>query len=158
MPAAPTTNARPPAAANGRPKARSQGQKATDAARAGSKHAATGGPGAQSRGQKAADAPRASAKQGTRNVTPAAPPAAEPRRFAWAPVDGAVAYRLELFRGQKQVFEARTVLPVYELPGTWRHAGRTERLTTGSYRWYVWPVLPSGPADTAVVQARLTVP
>jgi hypothetical protein len=88
----------------------------------------------------------------------AARPAAEPRRFAWAPVDGAVGYRVELFRGDDQVLVARTQVPAYELAPHWRHSGRDESLTSGSYRWYVWPVLSDGPADTAVVQARLTVP
>jgi hypothetical protein len=89
-------------------------------------------------------------------ATPAASP--EPRRFAWAPVDGAVAYRLELFRGDKQVLEVRTTAPAYELGNQWQHAGTTERLSPGGYRWYVWPVYPSGPAGQAVVQAQLTVP
>jgi hypothetical protein len=88
----------------------------------------------------------------------AAPAAAAPKRFAWAPVDGAVAYRIELFRGSKQVLEERTTEPVYELVSPWRHAGATEKLTSGSYRWYVWPVFASGPADRAVVQAQLRVP
>ena len=81
-----------------------------------------------------------------------------PRRFAWAPVAGALSYRFELFRGDEQVLRATTRNPVYELPASWRHQGREERLTAGSYRWYVWPVLASGPADAAVVQARLDVP
>ena len=85
-------------------------------------------------------------------------PAVPPRRFAWAPVEGAVGYRVELFRGNEQVLRATTKRPVFELAGQWRHQGRTERLTAGSYRWYVWPVLQSGPAAQAVVQARLDVP
>ena len=80
------------------------------------------------------------------------------RRFAWAPVEAAVGYRVELFRGDQQVLRATTKQPVYELAARWRHQGRAERLTPGSYRWYVWPVLPSGPAAEAVVQARLDVP
>ena len=36
--------------------------------------------------------------------------------------------------------------------------GRVERLTPGSYRWYVWPVNANGPAAAAVVQATLDVP
>ncbi len=81
-----------------------------------------------------------------------------PRRFAWAPVDGATSYRFELFRGDEQVLVATTKSPAYQLPTSWRHEGRSERLTSGSYRWYVWPVLASGPADAAVVQASLDVP
>jgi hypothetical protein len=95
------------------------------------------------------------AKEAASTTTAAAPPA---RRFAWAPVDGAVGYRVELFRGDEQVLRASTKQPVYELPGSWRHNGRAERLSPGSYRWYVWPVLASGPTAEAVVQARLNVP
>ena len=73
-------------------------------------------------------------------------------------MDGAVSYRVELFRGNDQVLQATTERPVFELPSSWRHQGRAERLTPGSYRWYVWPVLESGPAAQAVVQARLDVP
>ena len=84
--------------------------------------------------------------------------APEPRRFAWAPVTGAVSYRFELFRGDEQVLRTTTTNPAYELPTSWEHEGREESLTPGSYRWYVWPVLASGPADAAVVQASLDVP
>jgi hypothetical protein len=56
------------------------------------------------------------------------------------------------------VFETRTKQPVYDLVSPWHHAGRTERLTSGSYRWYVWPVFASGAAAKAVVQEDLTVP
>ena len=84
--------------------------------------------------------------------------APEPRRFAWAPVAGAVSYRFELFRGEEQVLRTTTTNPVYELPTSWEHEGREERLTSGSYRWYVWPVLASGLAEAAIVQARLDVP
>jgi len=89
---------------------------------------------------------------------PATGAAAEPRRFAWAPVDGAVGYRLELFRDDEQVLGVRTKTPAYELPGQWRHGGRNETLARGNYRWYVWPILASGTANAAVVQARLTIP
>jgi hypothetical protein len=109
-----------------------------------------------------AGAPQPGDETGEPSATPAPSDdggtAAAPRRFAWAPVGGAVAYRFELFRGDEQVLRATTPDPVYELPTTWRHEGREERLTSGSYRWYVWPVLVSGPADAAVVQADLDVP
>jgi hypothetical protein len=88
----------------------------------------------------------------------AAPAAPASRRFAWAPVDGAVGYRIELFRGTKQVLEKQTKEPVFELVSPWRHSGQTERLSSGSYLWYVWPVFSGGPAAKAVVQAQLRVP
>jgi hypothetical protein len=89
-------------------------------------------------------------------ATSQAPPPA--RRFAWAPVPGAISYRVELFRGDEQILRATTKSPVYELSNEWRHGGRVERLTPGTYRWYVWPVNANGPAAAAVVQATLDVP
>lgn len=88
----------------------------------------------------------------------AAPAPAETRRFAWAPVDGAVGYHVELFKGADRVLEKETTEPVLELGPSWRYAGRETRLTPGSYRWYVWPVTKSGRSTEAVVQATLDVP
>lgn len=99
-------------------------------------------------------------------VAPAAGPAspagnsgapAATRRFAWAPVEGAVGYHVELFRGAERVLVQETKEPVLELGQTWRYHGRTLTLTPGEYRWYVWPVTKSGRATQAVVQAKLTV-
>jgi len=92
-----------------------------------------------------------------RKKTAAAPPPAETRRFAWAPVDGAVGYHVELFRGNDRVLAKDTKEPVLELAPTWRYQGRTVTLTPGEYRWYVWPVTASGRGTQAVVQAKLTV-
>jgi hypothetical protein len=89
--------------------------------------------------------------------TSAAPAPAETRRFAWAPVDGAVGYHVELFRGNDRVLAKDTKEPVLELAPTWRYQGRTVTLTPGGYRWYVWPVTASGRGTQAVVQAKLTV-
>jgi hypothetical protein len=88
----------------------------------------------------------------------AAPAPAETRRFAWAPVDGAVGYHVELFKGADRVLEKETTEPVLELGPSWRYAGRETRLTPGSYRWSVWPVTKSGRSTEAVVQATLDVP
>jgi hypothetical protein len=116
---------------------------------------------------KAAPTPRQAAKPAATSLTPATKPApnpapaasaVEPRRFAWAPVDGAVAYHVELFKGPDRVFARDTSEPVLELAPTWRHEGKAVALTPGTYRWYVWPVTKSGRATQAVVQAKLTVP
>jgi hypothetical protein len=112
------------------------------------------------------DSPAVAAPEAGDELQPGATPAPtesssgapEPRRFAWAPVTGAVSYRFELFRGDEQVLRTTTTNPAYELPTSWDHEGREESLTPGSYRWYVWPVLASGPAEAAIVQARLDVP
>jgi hypothetical protein len=86
-----------------------------------------------------------------------APAAAETRRFAWAPVDGAVGYHVELFHGNDRVLARDTKEPVLELAPSWSYQGRTVTLTPGEYRWYVWPVTASGRGAEAVVQAKLTV-
>ena len=93
----------------------------------------------------------------TPKKTAAAPAAAETRRFAWAPVNGAVGYHVELFRGNDRVLAQDTKEPVLELAPSWRYQGRTVTLTPGEYRWYVWPVTAGGRGTQAVVQAKLTV-
>jgi hypothetical protein len=64
-----------------------------------------------------------------------------------------------LFRGNTRVFRARAVEPRLELPGRWRQGGRTQTLTPGTYRWYVWPISSrtNRPSNVAVVQARLVI-
>jgi hypothetical protein len=91
-------------------------------------------------------------------ATPKSTPPPAPRRFSWAPVENAVAYHVELFRGADRILARETTKPVLDLGESWRHDGRLVRLTPGTYRWYVWPVTSSGRAAQAVVQARLTVP
>ena len=100
-------------------------------------------------------ATRARAKKA---AAPPPPAEAEPRRFAWAPVDGATRYHVELFRGSDRVLARETVRPTLELGTSWRHEGRVVRLTPGQYRWYVWPVTSGGRAAKAIVQARLAIP
>ncbi|HET9287322.1 MAG TPA: hypothetical protein VFO26_07185 [Gaiella sp.] len=108
---------------------------------------------------KAATKAKAGATTGSKAASkPKAPVAPEPRRFAWAPVEGAVGYHVELFRGADRVLAKETKEPVLELGQSWRHEGRVVRLTAGSYRWYVWPVSESGRATQAVVQAKLSIP
>ena len=85
-------------------------------------------------------------------------PASQTRRFAWAPVDGATGYHVELFRGADRVLAQETKDPVLELGSSWRYEGKTVQLTPGTYRWYVWPVTKSGRATEAVVQAKLDIP
>ena len=79
------------------------------------------------------------------------------RRFSWAPVEGAVGYRIELFRGDERILRRSTKRPVLALTSPWRYRGRVQRLVPGAYRWSVWPVLQTGLAPRAVVQASLDV-
>jgi hypothetical protein len=92
--------------------------------------------------------------------TPSNPPAPPPgQTFVWAATAGAAAYEFQLFRGNTRVFRARAVEPRLELPGRWRQGGRTQTLTPGTYRWYVWPISSrtNRPSNVAVVQARLVI-
>jgi hypothetical protein len=107
--------------------------------------------------------PKSRPKQSGGSKKTAPPPSkpaarAEPRRFAWAPVEGALRYHIELFRGADRILAVDTTQPVLELGTTWRHQGKVVRLTPGAYRWYVWPVTKSGRAVQAVVQAKLEIP
>jgi len=89
--------------------------------------------------------------------TPRPTPPAATRRFAWAPVEGATGYHVELFRGADRVLAQDTKEPVLELGSTWRYQGREMHLTPGTYRWYVWPITQAGRASQAIVQAKLPV-
>jgi hypothetical protein len=112
-------------------------------------------PTAKPKAQASTPVPKPASKPKPQQTKPAA---AEPRRFAWAPVEGAVSYHVELFRGADRVLVKETTEPILELASTWRYEGKTVELTPGSYRWYVWPVTKSGRATQAVVQAKLDVP
>ena len=95
--------------------------------------------------------------RGTRYKPPGQDAARQPRPFAWAPVTGASAYRVEFFRGTDRIYSGATTRPQLELPRTWRFDGRIQRLRPGIYRWYVWPVR-DGRRDTrATVQAELVI-
>jgi hypothetical protein len=161
---APVTEA-PSGGAAGTPPATTAAGRAAGVAGAGAAKATqTKRPQVRGAGPKAASGAAATSgkatgsSQGSKPKPAPAAPAAESRRFAWAPVEDAVGYRFELFRGDKQVLETRTSQPAYELAGSWQHDGQTESLDSGEYRWYVWPIFSSGPAAQAVVQAKLSIP
>jgi hypothetical protein len=104
-------------------------------------------------------APSGPSKSRAKGRAPSPPaPTAVPRRFAWAPVDDADAYRVELFRGNTRVFEATTSSPELTVPPRWTLDGKRRSLTAGEYRWYVWPIVAGRRSQRAVVQATLTVP
>ncbi len=60
-------------------------------------------------------------------------------RLAWVATPGAHYYNVQLFRGSQKVLSAWPVTASLRVPRTWTYAGRTVRLTPGTYRWYVWP-------------------
>ncbi len=81
--------------------------------------------------------------------TPAARPAltrplegarlAGPPLLNWTAVRGATYYNVQLFRNGKKVLTAWPTSTSFRLHDAWRFEGRTQRLTPGRYRWYVWP-------------------
>ena len=125
--------------------------------------AATPSPTTAARTETASAEPRPTPTQPSRTSSqPSAPsPATAPQgqTFVWVAAPDAAAYEFQLFRGSERIYRARVEQPRLELPGRWRQAGRSDELTPGSYRWYVWPVSSrtNRPADAATVQARLVV-
>jgi len=89
---------------------------------------------------------------------PAAAPNAAPRRFAWAPVENADGYHVELFLGSDRVFSANSKQPSLTVPAHWTFRGERRSLAPGDYQWYVWPVVSGTRAPNAVVRAKLVVP
>lgn len=79
------------------------------------------------------------------------------RQFAWAPVDGASGYEVQLFRGSVRIYSGSSSRPTLSLPARWTHDGIEYSLRPGAYRWYVWPVVSGRRAARAVVQANLVV-
>jgi hypothetical protein len=79
------------------------------------------------------------------------------RSFAWAPVEGADAYRVELFRGAERVFSTRVAQSQLTVPASWTFDGERRSLTPGQYKWYVWAIVAGQQVTTAVVQAKLVV-
>jgi hypothetical protein len=94
----------------------------------------------------------ASPKSGAPNI---AGPVA--RRFAWAPVESASGYHVEIFRGSTRVLARDTKGPNITVPARWSEEGVYRSLRPGTYRWYVWPVVAGKRQPVAVVQAQLLV-
>ena len=66
------------------------------------------------------------------------------RLLAWAPVAKATAYTVEITRNGQSVYTATTRAPHVRVPNRWQRDGRTMKLSPGTYRWYVWPIVGSG--------------
>lgn len=79
------------------------------------------------------------------------------RRFAWAPAPGASGYHIEFFKGAMLVFSANTTKPQLTVPARWNEAEKTRSLTSGEYRWYVWPVVSGTRSSQAIVQTKFVV-
>ena len=85
-------------------------------------------------------------------------PAGEVKTLAWAPAEGAVGYEVQLFRGSERVLVKVTRDPRLSLRAAWRYEGRIVVRENGTYRWYVWPLLPGNRRGAAaIVQARIVI-
>jgi hypothetical protein len=79
----------------------------------------------------------------------------------WRARPGAKYYNIQLFRGTRKILSAWPAATRYVLRTSWRFGGRTQRLSPGRYRWYVWPGY--GPRTRhrygrLLAHGRLTVP
>ena len=59
--------------------------------------------------------------------------------LSWGKVKKASYYNLQLFKGKKKVMSIWPRTTKAQLPEHWKYRGRKQTLTTGLYRWYVWP-------------------
>jgi hypothetical protein len=57
----------------------------------------------------------------------------------WRTRSEAKYYNLQLFRNGRKILSAWPTKNHYTLKATWRYRGKTYKLTSGRYRWYVWP-------------------
>jgi hypothetical protein len=57
----------------------------------------------------------------------------------WRSRPGAKYYNIQLFRGSHKILSSWPTRTRYVLRTRWRFGGRTQRLSPGRYRWYVWP-------------------
>ena len=62
-----------------------------------------------------------------------------PPLLRWRPVRRATYYNVQLYRAGRKLLTAWPRRTSLQLRSSWRFAGREQRLTPGTYRWYVWP-------------------
>jgi hypothetical protein len=64
---------------------------------------------------------------------------AVPPLLTWTTVPKATYYNVQLFRNGKKILTAWPARESLRLARVWRFDGKTQRLSPGRYRWYVWP-------------------
>jgi RTX calcium-binding nonapeptide repeat (4 copies) len=62
-----------------------------------------------------------------------------PPVLRWSSVSAATHYNVQLWRGNRKVLSRWPDRPRLELHRSWRFHGRSYRLSSARYRWYVWP-------------------
>jgi len=73
-------------------------------------------------------------------LTPAAGAVVHPGdALTWVSAPGATYYNVQLFRGATKILTAWPVTARFRLPRAWTFAGHRQKLTHGTYKWYVWP-------------------
>jgi hypothetical protein len=75
-----------------------------------------------------------------------------PPLLTWRRVSGASYYNAQLFRistsgVRTKLLSTWPVQPRLQIRRTWRYGGKTQRLTAGSYEWYVWAGFGARAAD-----------
>jgi hypothetical protein len=65
--------------------------------------------------------------------------AAAGTKLEWAAAPKASYYNVQLFRGGHKVLTTWTTKPELRLTRRWQFEGKAVGLTSGRYRWYVWP-------------------
>ena len=64
--------------------------------------------------------------------------------LSWRATPGAVLYNVQLFRGSRKILSAWPRTAALRLASRWTYGGREQRLSRGTYRWYVWPAYRHG--------------
>ena len=59
--------------------------------------------------------------------------------LAWEAAKGARYYNVQLHRNGVKVLTAWPRTPRFRIARTWRYLGKSQRLSAGTYTWYVWP-------------------
>jgi hypothetical protein len=65
----------------------------------------------------------------------------KPPLLRWKAVPGATYFNVQVWRGSVKVLSAWPAASRYQLTPTWTYAGKVQKLTPGTYVWYVWPGL-----------------
>jgi len=64
-----------------------------------------------------------------------------PALLRWRHVSGAGYYNVQLFRGATKIMSIWPAVTEFRMPSSWHFGGRSQSLTRGRYRWYVFPGL-----------------
>jgi hypothetical protein len=71
---------------------------------------------------------------------------ASPPLLRWRRVAKATYYNVQLYRGRVKILSTWPTRTRLQLRARWTYLGRARRLTSGAYRWYVWPGYGPAPA------------